>query len=107
VPAPQPQLTAAEKERKEFNDTYMKVARARQKFIIDFQVEQIAKKKALESQAGKLSRCWSFLKKVFGILIVLAILFALLRPVIYRKLGWDLTKPVPDVEPTEGFEDYT
>ena len=104
VPEPPVRMSANERDKKEFNDVYMRVAKARQKVIIDFTVDQINKKKALQSQASKVSRCWTFLKKVFGILVVLGILFAFLRPAIYRKMGWELSPPRPD-EAAPSFED--
>jgi len=60
---------------------------------VDFQVQEINKKKLLQSQAGRLSRCKTLLKRLAGILIILGILFLVFKPHVYKKLGWELKSP--------------
>ena len=71
----------------------MKVAKERQQVIVNFQVQEINKKKLLQSQAGRLSRCMTLLKRLGGILIILGILFLVFKPHVYKKLGWELKTP--------------
>ena len=74
----------------------MKVAKERQQVIVNFQVQEINKKKQLQSQAGRLSRCMTLLKRLAGILIILGILFLVFKPHVYKKLGWELKTTAAD-----------
>ena len=85
-------MTPEEREKKEFNEIWNRVAKARQQFIIDHNVEIVNKKKALNSNQGKVSRCWGLLKRVVPTLIFLALVFYMLRGPIYRRMGWETNK---------------
>ena len=82
----------------------MKVAKQRQSKIVEYTVAQINKKKQLQSQASRLSRCWNLIKRLAGILIFFGILFLILKPVVYRKMGWEIKPATPSDQHPRTFE---
>lgn len=53
------------------------------------------KKKEEEANKGKVSKCMTYVKRFVPLVIVLLIVGFILKGVIYRKMGWELTKPSP------------
>jgi hypothetical protein len=84
-PAPE---TEDQREKRKFLEVYQRVGKTRQVAFVKTYTEMHQKKKQIEASKGKVSKCMTYVKRAIPILIVLAILFPILKGILYRKMGW-------------------
>lgn len=90
VVVPEKELTPEEKKKKELFDAFRFVGEERQKGFIKVYRSMIEGDKKEQQQAGKLSKCGSYLKKAIIGLIILAMVYPKLKQVTYKIAGWEM-----------------